>query len=234
VLKAAGADDVHVVCFAKDQHALDAPQTCPKCGLTLKVRTNYGDNSKFWGCSGWRRGVEAAITRVASPSRGSAGADGGRREERPALRFPPSNRGAGIARLDDVQLKRVAAWGALLRQLQNAFILAQDLSFAKMLREDGVADRARLLSASSVKAMRTDQLTVEQRASSPVRPADYWTHHSWASAWRSSPSPDEMGLQPGAYGWDGGLGTSWRSDPKCGVVGVLLTQVGAFPGAASL
>jgi len=56
VLKAAGADDVHVVCFAKDQHAVDAPQTCPKCGLNLKVRTNRGDNSKFWGCSGWKKG----------------------------------------------------------------------------------------------------------------------------------------------------------------------------------
>jgi CubicO group peptidase (beta-lactamase class C family) len=28
----------------------------------------------------------------------------------------------------------------------------------------------------------------------------------------------------GSYGWDGGLGTSWRSDPKEAMVTVLLTQ----------
>jgi HAD superfamily hydrolase (TIGR01549 family) len=55
-LKAAGAEDVHIVCFAKDQHSLDAPETCPRCGLPLKVRTNRKDDSKFWGCSGWKKG----------------------------------------------------------------------------------------------------------------------------------------------------------------------------------
>ena len=28
----------------------------------------------------------------------------------------------------------------------------------------------------------------------------------------------------GAFGWDGGLGTSWRSDPREDMVGILLTQ----------
>jgi HAD superfamily hydrolase (TIGR01549 family) len=54
VLKASGASDVHIVCFAKDQHALDPPQLCPQCGLQLKIRTNSRDGSKFWGCSGFR------------------------------------------------------------------------------------------------------------------------------------------------------------------------------------
>jgi len=26
------------------------------------------------------------------------------------------------------------------------------------------------------------------------------------------------------YGWDGGLGTSWRADPKEELVGILMTQ----------
>jgi hypothetical protein len=29
----------------------------------------------------------------------------------------------------------------------------------------------------------------------------------------------------GRYGWDGGLGTGWRSDPSTGIVSLLLTQV---------
>jgi CubicO group peptidase (beta-lactamase class C family) len=31
---------------------------------------------------------------------------------------------------------------------------------------------------------------------------------------------------PGGFGWDGGFGTSWYSDPKAGLVGILMTQVG--------
>jgi CubicO group peptidase (beta-lactamase class C family) len=29
----------------------------------------------------------------------------------------------------------------------------------------------------------------------------------------------------GTYGWDGGMGTSWRNDPKRDLTGVFLTQV---------
>lgn len=28
----------------------------------------------------------------------------------------------------------------------------------------------------------------------------------------------------GTFGWDGGLGTSWRTDPKEDLVGILMTQ----------
>ena len=31
------------------------------------------------------------------------------------------------------------------------------------------------------------------------------------------------------FGWDGGLGTSWFSDPKENLVGILMTQRAAFP-----
>jgi CubicO group peptidase (beta-lactamase class C family) len=29
---------------------------------------------------------------------------------------------------------------------------------------------------------------------------------------------------PWEYGWDGGTGTTWRSDPVCDLTGILLTQ----------
>ncbi|HST66507.1 MAG TPA: serine hydrolase, partial [Mycobacteriales bacterium] len=36
---------------------------------------------------------------------------------------------------------------------------------------------------------------------------------------RTGPAAD-----PGRFGWDGGLGTSWYCDPREDLVGVLLTQ----------
>ena len=32
------------------------------------------------------------------------------------------------------------------------------------------------------------------------------------------------GIQPGAYGWDGGFGTSWFNDPTRDLTAILLTQ----------
>jgi CubicO group peptidase (beta-lactamase class C family) len=35
---------------------------------------------------------------------------------------------------------------------------------------------------------------------------------------------DDIASVPGRYGWDGSLGTSWFSDPKEDLVGMVLTQ----------
>ena len=40
---------------------------------------------------------------------------------------------------------------------------------------------------------------------------------------------DDLSAVPGRFGWDGGLGTSWYSDPTEGLVGILMTQVMGFP-----
>ena len=34
---------------------------------------------------------------------------------------------------------------------------------------------------------------------------------------------------PGRFGWDGGYGTSWASDPREGMVAILMTQRLGFP-----
>jgi CubicO group peptidase (beta-lactamase class C family) len=34
----------------------------------------------------------------------------------------------------------------------------------------------------------------------------------------------DLSTTPGRYGWDGGYGTSWYSDPGEGLTGILLTQ----------
>jgi len=40
---------------------------------------------------------------------------------------------------------------------------------------------------------------------------------------------DDIAAVPGHFGWDGGYGTSWRSDPKEDMVVILMTQRAAFP-----
>ena len=72
-----------------------------------------------------------------------------------------------------------------------------------------------VLSADAVRAMTSDQLTLAQKAHGGLVP-DFFTGRSWAfgqSVWDS-----------GAYGWDGGLGTSWLVDPSCDLIVIVLTQ----------
>ena len=40
---------------------------------------------------------------------------------------------------------------------------------------------------------------------------------------------DEIAATPGRFGWDGGYGTSWASDPGEDMVAILMTQRTAFP-----
>jgi CubicO group peptidase (beta-lactamase class C family) len=85
------------------------------------------------------------------------------------------------------------------------------LAFARMLLRGG----APVLSAESVRAMSTDQLTDAQKAPGGLGP-NYFADKSWAfgqAVWHT-----------GAYGWDGGFGTSWRVDPAREETVIVLTQ----------
>ena len=37
-------------------------------------------------------------------------------------------------------------------------------------------------------------------------------------------SANPWSVQPGAYGWDGGFGTSWFNDPKRDLIAIAMTQ----------
>jgi CubicO group peptidase (beta-lactamase class C family) len=87
-------------------------------------------------------------------------------------------------------------------------------AFGAMMLDKG----AGVLSAASVAAMTTDQLTPVQRQASEM----FLEGAGWGLGMAVA-APDSPAL-PGGFGWDGGYGTSWRSDPKAGLVGVLLTQ----------
>ncbi|MBB5918057.1 CubicO group peptidase (beta-lactamase class C family) [Nocardia transvalensis] len=85
------------------------------------------------------------------------------------------------------------------------------LAFSRMLLRGG----APILSAASVHAMTTGQLTPEQRAKGGLVP-DFFAHGSWGFGLSVSDS--------GAYGWDGGWGTSWLADPGRDLTVIVLTQ----------
>jgi CubicO group peptidase (beta-lactamase class C family) len=79
-----------------------------------------------------------------------------------------------------------------------------------------------VLSRSSVAAMTTDQLTPAQREVEVWPP---WDGLSWGLGVGVTLDRTGPAANPGRFGWDGGLGTSWSCDPGEDLVGVLLTQV---------
>ncbi len=95
------------------------------------------------------------------------------------------------------------------------------LAFGQMLLHNGRHGRARILSRPAVELMTTDQLTPEQRAETgPFLQAN----SGWGFGVTVVTKRNDLWAVPGRYGWDGGLGTSWRSDPAEQLVGILLTQ----------
>jgi len=71
--------------------------------------------------------------------------------------------------------------------------------------------------------MTTDQLTHEQKTGSDLV-AGYFASHGWGFGVSVVTRRENAAESVGTFGWDGGLGTSWRSDPKEDLVGILMTQ----------
>jgi CubicO group peptidase (beta-lactamase class C family) len=86
---------------------------------------------------------------------------------------------------------------------------------------------APVLGSGSVAQLTTDALTTAQRAevSEFLGPGRSWGLQVGVQVEAAAPWD-----QPGRWGWDGGTGTSAYVDPERDLVGVLLTQRGAFPG----
>jgi CubicO group peptidase (beta-lactamase class C family) len=97
------------------------------------------------------------------------------------------------------------------------------LAFGRMLLDNGACRSGRILSRPAVAAMTTDQLTAEQKAGSAMVPGQ-WDCHGWGFGVSIVTRRDGLVASPGSYGWSGGLGTSWLSDPLEQMVGVHLTQ----------
>ena len=86
------------------------------------------------------------------------------------------------------------------------------LKFARMLLGGG----APVLAPESVAAMTIDQLTPEQKARGGLG-FGFFDHQSW--------SYGQAVQDTGAFGWNGGKGTSWLVDPVRDVIVIVQTQL---------
>jgi CubicO group peptidase (beta-lactamase class C family) len=94
------------------------------------------------------------------------------------------------------------------------------LAFARMLLADGRHRGQTLLTPASVEAMTTNHLTAAQRAGGEI----ILRGRGWG--YGMSVVTDTVAGQPavGSFGWIGGYGTSWISDPSRDLTMILLTQ----------
>src|SRR2546427_2030398 len=97
------------------------------------------------------------------------------------------------------------------------------LAFGQMLLNKGKHGSERILSRPSVEIMTTDHLTPEQKAASDFVPG-FWDGHGWGFGVSLITRREDMAGAVGRFGWDGGLGTSWQSDPLEDMVTILMTQ----------
>ena len=102
------------------------------------------------------------------------------------------------------------------------------LAFGRMLLNGGRHGRERILSRLSVETMTTDHLTPEQKAVSAFFPGQ-WDSRGFGFGVSMITRRDSVWAVPGRFGWDGGYGTAWASDPREDMVGILMTQRAAFP-----
>ena len=97
------------------------------------------------------------------------------------------------------------------------------LAFGQMLLDGGRSRGGRVLSRPSVELMTADQLTPEQKATAGLVPG-YFDSHGWGFGMSVVTRRDDVAATVGKFGWDGGMGTSWYSDPREGMVTILMTQ----------
>ncbi len=96
------------------------------------------------------------------------------------------------------------------------------LAFGQMMLSQGKHGQERILSRLSVELMTTDQLTPEQKAGpSPV--SGFLDGRGWGFGVSVITTRDDIAAVPGRYGWDGGMGTSWYSDPRENMITILMT-----------
>jgi len=102
------------------------------------------------------------------------------------------------------------------------------LAFGQMMLNKGRYEGRRILSRPSVELMTTDHLTQEQKTRSGFL-AGQWDNRGWGFGVGIITGRDNVWAVPGRFGWDGGYGTSWASDPQEDMVAILMTQRAEFP-----
>jgi CubicO group peptidase (beta-lactamase class C family) len=94
-------------------------------------------------------------------------------------------------------------------------------AFAHFMLSGTAPSGRRLLRAETLKRMTTNRLTPDQMKDGEVI---LGRGRGWGLGLGVQVMLSPYGVQPGAYGWDGGFGTSWFNDPAKGLTAILLTQ----------
>ena len=111
----------------------------------------------------------------------------------------------------------------------NLFSTADDyLRFARMLLEGGTVDGVRVLSEESVRSMRTDRLTPEQKRH-PFLGMPFWIGRGFGLNLSvvTDPAKSRQLFGPGGagtFGWPGAYGTWWQADPAADMILIYLIQ----------
>ena len=94
-------------------------------------------------------------------------------------------------------------------------------AFAQMMLNGGSLGSARVLSPESVASMTTNQIVADEKRESQLF---LGSTRGWGFGMSVFSAFDDPQAKPGRFGWDGGYGTSWYSDPQAQLTGILLTQ----------
>lgn len=101
------------------------------------------------------------------------------------------------------------------------------LAFARLLHNGGVHQGQRLVSEALVREMTSDRLTPAQKADATFFPGFFDTT-GWGYGVSVTTAPDAISSTPGRYGWFGGFGTSWFTDPSRDLIVIAMTQATDF------
>ncbi len=95
------------------------------------------------------------------------------------------------------------------------------LAFARMLRAGGRHEGSQIVPAELVAAMTTNELTADQIATSGIdESGDQGFGYCLGVLVRDTAD----GRHAGTYGWSGGLGSDWYTDPVDAQIGIVLTN----------
>jgi CubicO group peptidase (beta-lactamase class C family) len=97
------------------------------------------------------------------------------------------------------------------------------LAFGQMMLNHGAYGKERILSRPAVKLMTTDQLTEAQKVDASAR-FILGDNRGWGFGLSMVMRRDDIAAVPGRFGWDGGYGASWASDPTEELVAIFMTQ----------
>jgi CubicO group peptidase (beta-lactamase class C family) len=94
-------------------------------------------------------------------------------------------------------------------------------AFARFMLDGTTSSGRRLLKVDTLRAMTTNRLSSEQMKGGELILGQ---GRGWGLGLGVQVTASPYGVQPGAYGWDGGFGTSWFNDPSRDLTAILLTQ----------